>query len=81
MAEVPIEEANKVDVSYCAVDSFGADGAAMMATQASKIINIFLKEHRWKFTRSTSATNTTALGTVNFSCGECEVPRPALVCS
>jgi hypothetical protein len=32
MAEVPIEEANKASVPYCAVDSFGADGAVMMVT-------------------------------------------------
>jgi hypothetical protein len=32
MAEVSIEEANKVDVSYCAVGSFEADEAVIMAT-------------------------------------------------
>jgi hypothetical protein len=46
MAEVPTGEANKVGVSCCAVDSFGADGAAMMTTQAGGILNAFLNERR-----------------------------------
>jgi hypothetical protein len=52
VVEVPTGEANKVDAFYCAVGSFGADGAAMMTKQAGAIaiMGIFLKEYRWKFT-------------------------------
>jgi hypothetical protein len=39
VVEVPTGGANKVGVFYCAVDSFGADGAAVMTTQAGEIIN------------------------------------------
>jgi hypothetical protein len=62
VVEVPTGEADKFDVLCCTVDSFGADGAAMMATQAGEIMNVFLKEYRWKLTYCTSATNATMLG-------------------
>jgi hypothetical protein len=60
VVEVPTGEANKVDAFYCAVGSFGADGAVMIITQADEITNVFLMEHRWK------STHATALGTVNW---------------
>ena len=50
MVEVPTGEAHKAGVFYCTVDSFGADGAGMMTTQAGEITNAFLKDYRWKFT-------------------------------
>jgi hypothetical protein len=50
MVEVPTGETRKVDLSYCTVDSFGADGAAMMTTHAGEIMNVVLKEYFWKFT-------------------------------
>jgi hypothetical protein len=39
-------------VFCCAIDFFEAGGAAiMMTTQAVEIMDAFLKEYRWKFTR------------------------------
>jgi hypothetical protein len=75
MVEVPTGEAHKVGVFYCTADSFGADGAAMMTTQAGEIMNAFLKGHRWKFTHKCHERD--HIGCSKLPCDEREVPRPA----
>ena len=75
MVEVPPEEAPKVDLFYCAVDSFGAGGAAMMTTQAGEIMNVSLKDYRWKFTCKCHECD--LFGCNKLPCDEREVPRPA----
>ena len=56
------------------VDSFEADGAAMMTTQAGEIMNVFLKDYRWKFTYKCHECD--HVGYSKLSCDECEVLRP-----
>jgi hypothetical protein len=48
VVEVPNGEAHEAGVFYCAVDSFGVDGTAVMTTQAGDVMSAFLKECRWK---------------------------------
>ena len=72
MVEVPTGEAHEVDVFYCTVGFFGADEAAMMTTQAGEIINVFLKERRWKFTSKYDECN--HVGYRNLLCGEYGAP-------
>ena len=74
MVEVPTGEAHKVDLFYCTVDSFEADGAAMMTTQAGEIMNVFLKDYRWKFTYKCHECD--HVGYSKLSCDKCEVLRP-----
>jgi hypothetical protein len=78
MVQVPTGEANKVGVFYCTVDSFGADGTAMMTTQAIEIMDvlIFLQGFRWKFTNAAML----GVGCSKLSCDECKVPG-LLICS
>jgi len=74
MVEVPTGEAHKVDLFHCTVDSFEADGAAMMTTQAGEIMNVFLKDYRLKFTCKCHERD--HVGYSKLSCDECEVLRP-----
>jgi hypothetical protein len=70
--EVPTREAHhKAGVLYCTVDSFEADGAGMMTTQAGEIMNVFLKNYRWKFTYKCHECD--HVGSSKLPCGECEV--------